>query len=97
MMVMTILTMRILMVTSMMSTLALMMMMMKSLKVPGRGDEHSQKDQRVLSRRLSFPRTVPNFMGQCQVLRLAEFGKPEWHVVLMEFNDQLLLGFMQVI
>jgi hypothetical protein len=96
MMVMTILTMRILMVTSMMSTLALMMMM-KSLKVPGRGDEHSQKDPRDLSRRLSYPRTVPNFMGQCQVLRLAEFGKPEWHVVLMEFNDQLLLGFMQVI
>jgi hypothetical protein len=27
---------------------------------------------------------------------LAGFGKPEWHVVLMEFNDQLLLEFMQV-
>jgi hypothetical protein len=35
-------------------------------------------------------------MGQCQVFRLAGFGKPEWHVVLMEFNDQLLLEFMQV-
>jgi hypothetical protein len=35
-------------------------------------------------------------MEQCLVFRLAGFGKPEWHVVLMEFNDQLLLEFMQV-
>jgi len=94
-MVVTILMTMILRVTTTMKTPALMMTM-KSLKVPGREDVHSQKAPKGQSRKLWFPRTVPTFTEQCLVLRLAGFGKPEWHVVLMEFNDPLLLEFMQV-